>query len=446
MPHKPQRQTGGRVGPCLPFARGAGRRTIPARGAAACLVGVLWLGGACGSPTQPANGPDDTPPCCGGAPVASFGLAGPGEVLVNDQATLAVTASDAQGHALSTVGRVAFTSSDPTVLRVWENGAVQGLRRGSATITAHMGNVASELAIHVVARVVVLQDGPAYWLDWPGYWPMAIGDTLRFRAVYEDVNGLQLADRPESPVWSSNAPDRARVDSTGRVSALALSNVLIRISARTADGIGSTSVLVPDYDSEPPATIRFAHAARGVGPITFVPSQGDSVTVAYGEFVDREIRPGPIEVHVDGLPIGEYQVLGGSSTYPGFIEPDRRLGLYLVGSPGSVSVVHVPSYAANVSVDSGLVRIVPGATAFPSVLLRPPGAAPSGSCDLCHFEGDVSAYFSRPAGTFDLFVGTSYPSDQFVRLPATAIAGRAVTLVLTGSTASDVGVLAFPDP
>ncbi len=446
MPQTPQHQTVGRAGPYLLFASGAGRRTIPSRAAAACLLGVLCLGGACGNPTQPANGPDDTPPCCGGPPVASFGLAGPGEVLVNDHATLAVTASDAQDHALSTVGRVAFTSSDPTVLRVWENGAVQGLRRGSATITARMGGVTSAITIHVIARVVVLQDGPGYWLDWPGYWPMAIGDTLRFRAVYEDVNGLQLADQPESPVWSSSAPDRARVDSSGRVSALALSNSLIDISARTADGVGSTSVLVPDYDSGPPATIRFAHAAKGMGPITFVPSKGDSVTLAYGEFVDREIRPGPIEVHVDGLPIGEYQVLGGSSMYPGFIEPDRRLALYLVGGPGGASVAHVPSYATNVSVDSGLVRIVPGATEFPSVLLRPSGAPPSGSCDLCYFGGDVSTYFSRPAGTFDLLVGTRYPSDQFVRLPATAIAGRAVTLVLTGSTASDVGLLAFPDP
>lgn len=420
-------------------------QSSPVRGCArvrpASLLLLLWLGGSCSSPTRPEA---DTSAFPGGGHPVSLQLTGPASIVVREQVLLDVTAEDMYGNRLVTSGRVSFSSSDPTVGSVSPSGVVLALGRGSATISARIDTLVATVAIRAVARVRIVPVPPA---EWPGAWPLAIGDTLQFSAEFVDINGGHLIDRPDSTVWSSSLPDQARVEDGGRVIALAPSAGAALISVWTPDGSGYTYVDVLDIDGSQPATIRFAHAAKGIGPITFVPNKGDPVTLSYGEFVDRQIRPGLVDVHVNGLVAGQYQVLGGSSMYPGLIRSNDRLALYAAGGPADAWVAHVWYNPMDIPADSGAVRLVQGWTEFPVVSLRPTGAPPSGIRELCYFDpGEVSGFFTLPAGAFDLLLETKYGSYQFVRLPGTAVAGHEVTLVLTGFSAADVGVLTFPDP
>lgn len=65
---------------------------------------------------------------------------------------------------------------------------------------------------------------------------------------------------------------------------------------------------------------------------------------------------------------------------------------------------------------------------------------------LCYFDpGDISSYFARPAGGFEIVAQEKYSDEEIGRVPASVAGGHAVTLVLTGGGQQPFGVLTFPD-
>lgn len=87
--------------------------------------------------------------------------------------------------------------------------------------------------------------------------------------------------------------------------------------------------------------------------------------------------------------------------------------------------------------------VEPDGPEFHLALYRlPRGSLP----ELCYFDpGDISSYFARPSGGFEIVAQEKYSDEEIGRVPASVAGGHAVTLVLTGGGQQPFGVLTFPD-
>jgi hypothetical protein len=381
-------------------------------------------------------------PSAPAADVAVVEVSGAPTVQVNEWALLTVVARDSRGGIISNPPRAVFSSTDATVLEVTDSGAVHGLRRGSAFVSVSIAGVSAVTRIRVRARLKIYPD---YISQWNGYWPMGIGDTLRLSARYVDVNGNAVSDVPAA-TWRSDQPAVADVGSDGRVVAAAVGDA--NIYAGSEDDTTFVRMDVLDLASDQPATIRFAHALKGVGPITFLPNKGDAVTLSFGQSQERQISPGLFMLQTRGMPAGQ-PAFEEYKAYNGLIHGGDRVSIYAVGQPSQGLLTPAFGEAQDIPADSARVRLVQG-SAFPVVYLRPTGAPATGVPEQCYFDPiDASEYYSLASGAFDVILGTkSYFVGGFagvVRLAANAPAGRAVTLVLIGTSANDAELLTFID-
>lgn len=404
----------------------------------ACLALLVAMQGlACGGGSQAPTGPlDCTSPDC--STVASLEIAAPPSLLVNEMALFTVRARNADGVVVRTPPELQWASSNEAIARVEAAGAGSGVvtarRRGTATISVSAGSVDASVSLSVKARVIIRLTPPDLEAS------VAIGETLQFEAFFVDVNGATIDETP-SVTWTSSDPDVADVNPTGNVIGLRTGHTTI--TAWDSDGRAMMDVTVTDVIARLPATVRFAHAADGRGPVTFVPSQGAPVTLAFGESVEVPIVSGSFGVHVDGLgPIGSDQswvIRGGD-----------HLALYGTGAGTAGLWINEESVPA----DSGLVRFLNG-TGFPNwaftLFLGARGAEVVESRLInCYFDPlNGTEYVLVPAGEFDVIGGgkdlLSNPGAvEVARVRATATSGRAVTYVLTGDTLT-AGALAFPD-
>jgi hypothetical protein len=420
------------------------------------LIGAVLASASCTGPTEPAQptpeppGQTPEPGPSEPAPVTSLQISAPASLLVHEQVLLTVTARDARGQVVVPSQPPTFSSSDTLVAVVSSSGVVRGLRRGTVTIRASVSDVVADVPLGVKARVRIAQE---YFEEWDGSWPLAVGDTLQFIALFVDVDGVPIPETPAAE-WTSSNPDAASVSETGLVAGIqALSSA--RIAAWTVDGSAAADVHVSDVIAGLPASVRFAHAARDVGPVTFLPSEGAPLTLSFGESIERPVLSGTFTVLTNGLPANDCaDGYCDRQRFAAMIREGNHLSLYAAG--GAENAWLTPAWAgpATVPAGSALVRLVQGWNPFPVVFLRSPGDPASGLPELCYFDPiDVSIYFEREAGGFDIVLQGKYPSDltpipetQVVLSGATAPSGGAVTIVLTGSSPETMGFLTFPDP
>jgi hypothetical protein len=222
----------------------------------------------------------------------------------------------------------------------------------------------------------------------------------------------------------------------------------VTITASTPEGPAAANIMV--YDPIPgfSATIRFAHAAQGVGPITFRSNKLAPVTLRFGESIDLPATYGTFEVEADGLSRGAY----GETTFAANLIQGAALSLYAIDGGGWGTLVPAWNTSDPIPADSGLVRIVQGTPfTFPVMYLRPTGAPRSGLPEQCYFDpGSLTDYYVRPGGSFDLLLQQkpSYYFDStaaFIRLPASVRAGHAITLVLEGDSPANGHYITFDD-
>lgn len=374
-------------------------------------------------------------------------LLAPPSLIVHEQAMLTVRAVDRQGIGVALPQPVIWKSSDGTVASVTPNGVVMGLGRGNAVITASAGSASTTTTLTVRARVRIT---PVDFSGWGGGVPLGVGDSLQFRADYVDVNGIAIDDSVEA-MWSSTDPERVSVSSEGLVVGRQPLSIA-KITASTADGTGALTLYVGDVVAELPATIRFAHTAYGVGPVTFRPSKGASVTLSFGEVIEQPITSGIVNIETAGL--GGSAVDGNYTRWAGLVRGNDHLSLFAVAGTqyGHPTLTVAWANPTSLPADSALVRFIQGSN-FPVVDLQPPGAGLSDLPELCYFDpGDPSEYFKVAAGELDIVVagklGFTGPSSEAARLHATLPAGRAVTYVLTGdyTKPETAALLAFLDP
>jgi hypothetical protein len=318
---------------------------------------------------------------------------------------------------------------------------IKGLRRGSATLTISSGEVDTTVSLRVNARV---QLAPADAPLWRGDLIMAVGDTMQFAATYADVDGNPLGETP--PVtWSTDAGDIASVSMTGLV--VTYRSEETSLNASTPDGDATMQLRVTDVVAGQPATVRFVHALRGVGPLTFHSNKGDAVTLEFGQWAELPVTSGTLIVNVDGLPPGA-PAFAGYEHFVNLIHGGDRFSLFALGGTTQAFLTGVwPEPRPTVGSDSGLVRIVQGWEGYGVMYLTASGGPASGLPVECYFDPtNVSPYYALPAGSFDVLLRQKYGSKSTARLHASALAGQAFTGVITGNDPDTMEILEFPDP
>lgn len=371
---------------------------------------------------------------------------GPPALLVNEIAVLEVTAHAAAGQVIRNPPWATFSSSDASLLEVSAGGTVRGLRRGSGSITVRYAGASAVIALDVRARLVL---NPSYLVV--GF---NVGETLRLSAVYEDVNGAEI---PEKPVvsWRSNNPAVVAVTpdvltgSDGLVTATTAAYA--RIYAATQEDTLFRDVAADDFRPGQATTIRYAHVMRGVGPITFVPGIGDPVTLSFGESTERPIAPGSHLIRTEGMPVGQPESVVAVDVRDG-----DRLSVYAMvvasGSPPR-QLVAFWSRQHDVPAEWGIVRVAQG-SAFLTYFLRPQGEAATGLPDECYFDGGNvhNTWGPLAPAAYDVILTTKYGFGgggspvELGRIPLEVPSGKAITAVLIGNSAADADVLTFVDP
>ena len=133
-----------------------------------------------------------------------------------------------------------WSSSDPTIVSVSEDGAITGHRVGTAIVTVKAGDLRASCLVHVV--------------DTPG--PVV---TVTLEADDMEVGGYQMAKvtvRPSDsgiePVsWSSSDESVATVDSIGMIHAVGEGEVTIKVTMSNGQTASVTIKVLPAPEPEP---------------------------------------------------------------------------------------------------------------------------------------------------------------------------------------------------
>jgi uncharacterized protein YjdB len=157
-----------------------------------------------------------------------------GSIEVDQQLQLAATLRAADSTLL-TGRQVAWESSDTTVARVDGAGQVRGVTPGTVTVTATSEGVSG------TARVVV-SPKPVQTVEVsPATATLEVDRDLQLGATLRAADGTLLTGRPIE--WSSDNPAVARVDSTGRVLAVAPGDAAITATSEGRSGSAQVRVV-----------------------------------------------------------------------------------------------------------------------------------------------------------------------------------------------------------
>jgi len=180
------------------------------------------------------TGPDPDPE----EPVAtslSITPAGASLAVIGDTVRLDAEVRDQKGDAITSV-TVSWSTLDPAVATVDNDGLVTAAAVGTARIAASTGELAD-------TAVVSVERAPAGIAIEPTALHLAQGDTVRLSAVILDASGVAIEDAVV--VWSGEVGTIASVDPTGLVTAGARGGEA-RITATAGDAADTVVVQVMD--------------------------------------------------------------------------------------------------------------------------------------------------------------------------------------------------------
>ena len=172
------------------------------------------------------------------------------QVVMGDTLVLAAAAHGPAGVAASTQG-VRWTTSDPSVAIVSENGVVSTFATGDATITAELlGNEAT-------AAVQVVRNSVASIAVAPTNSSMYPAQTQQLVATLLDTDGRPVTT--PSLKWSSSDPSVATVSEDGRVTGLAKGMTVITVQAQ-----GKRATATVNVFAVPVASVTVSLAANSL--------------------------------------------------------------------------------------------------------------------------------------------------------------------------------------
>ncbi len=152
---------------------------------------------------------------------------------IGETVLLTATVYDANSRPIPDA-EVAWSSNDPSVATVGNDGLVTALMNGTTEITAASGEASASVT------VMVMQFAGSLSIEPPNSKLNAIGETILLSATVLDANDQLIANAEVT--WSSSDPTVATVNVEGLVTARLNGNTLI--TARSGDASGQASVTV----------------------------------------------------------------------------------------------------------------------------------------------------------------------------------------------------------
>lgn len=130
----------------------------------------------------------------------------------------------------SGVSTVTWSSSDPDVLSVSDDGTLQALTQGNVTLTAQLynGTKSFDISVKPVALKALILESPSETIN--------LGENLQLAATFQPENATDRA-----LTWQTSDPSLATVDDSGQVTALAAG--VVTIAAQTDSGKTATMQL-----------------------------------------------------------------------------------------------------------------------------------------------------------------------------------------------------------
>ncbi|MGE3527610.1 MAG: Ig-like domain-containing protein, partial [Gemmatimonadales bacterium] len=271
-----------------------------------------------------------------------------GTVSLGQTIQLNAVPRDAGGVAL--IDRpVVWTSGNPALATVDQNGLVSALGVGNVTISATSQGRAGHATITIRVPVATVQVAA------PGKEPLAAGATAQFTVTLLDANGNTLTDREVT--WSSSDPAIATVDENGLVTGVAHGSVTI--SATCEGRTGSAGIQVTGESTTLGNNLSW--------PVVF--SEGIGVT-GLAVSTDPGVRPTAEEnITVDALPFWYNGNVANYGTYSTQQSANVWQAEWVDGSAAGVQQAEV-AWGDNLTHHSfnthSMIRVEVGLSAFTS--------------------------------------------------------------------------------
>ena len=152
---------------------------------------------------------------------------------------------------------VTWTSSNPSVATVDQNGRVTALHEGTAAITAKAGDKTATCTVFVKMMVI-----PVYWIGLDhNYLELKEGETTTIIATVKPDNATN-----KTVTWSSSDPSVATVDQNGRVTAL-------------HEGTAAITAKAGDYTATCTITVKIPVQSVTLDKTTLELDEGETVTL-----------------------------------------------------------------------------------------------------------------------------------------------------------------------
>ncbi len=203
---------------------------LPTRITAALLACVLTAcGGGADTPVQPQQ-----------PAVATISIDPPSAVLkLSENRSFSATPRDASGNPVtSTV--VTWQSESPAIAAVDASGRVTAMAEGSTVISASGGGKSASASVKVVRP-------PITSIVVAGSNLLLTEDSVRLTATVKDSTETVITNRTVS--WSVSDASRARITSSGTLTALAAGTVTVTAAVDNARGVATITLVRPPVTS-----------------------------------------------------------------------------------------------------------------------------------------------------------------------------------------------------
>jgi uncharacterized protein YjdB len=238
------------------------------------------------------------------------------QLEAGQSATLALQLWSADGKPIREQRESRWSSSSPNVLGVGQDGTINGLRPGRATVSATVDGKRATATIEVRAAVAppTTPAAVASLSVTPPNLTLTIGRTQTLRLALLDARGNPLSERPAT--WTSSSP-AVTVSSRGEVEAVSPGTAVV--TATVEGRSASSTITVPQVPvanvrlSAPPGPLKpgesvqlTAAAVDGAGErlegraVAWSSSDSEVATVTDGRVVARRAGTADITATIEG--------------------------------------------------------------------------------------------------------------------------------------------------
>ena len=280
-------------------------------------------------------------------------------MVVGGTATLSAQVYGTDNNLLPTA-KVFWSSQDPTVVTVNQDGVATAVASGTAQIAASAGGLSRTIAVTVSQRPIALVRIS------PPAGTVAVGETLALQGEALDGTGALLPNRVLD--WVSSAPNVATVSASGLVTGVAVGQTTISATGEGKTGTAIVTVIPPAIASisvQPNggsipagATLLLVATPRDAGGQALTGrtlqwrSSNDAIATVSGSGLLTAISPGTVTITVSAPGAGP-----GGSTPSASVDVTVLIApvatAVIVPSPASVQVGQTAALTVNLFDSSG---------------------------------------------------------------------------------------------